>query len=161
MTFTQAQLDQLYGFCFALTHKEDKAFDLLQSSLEKYLKNPPEETESAKSYIKKIIHNHFIDQYRKEIRHKLESFDETTSELSDFDIMTLEALIINEDEIDKILQYLDPIDREILYLWSVEGYTTEQLSQLLEMPKGTILSRISRMRVKITSEYSSKTGEVI
>lgn len=161
MKFTQVQLDQLYSFCFALTHKEDKAFDLLQASLEKYLKNPPHDIEASKSYIKKIIHNHFIDQYRKETRHKLESFDEEKTGLTDFDIATLESLIINEDEIDKILQYLDPIDREILYLWSVEGYSTEQLSQLLEIPKGTILSRISRLRAKITNEYSSITGEAI
>lgn len=158
MTFNQTELDKLYRYCFALTQQEDAAFDLLQSSLEKFLKKPPYELVSASSYIKRIIRNHFIDQYRKDTKHQFESFDEEKDSFTDFDIATLESIVINEDEIEKILKLLVPLDREILYLWSVEGYSTEQLSQLLEIPKGTILSRIARLRVKVINEYGDIKG---
>jgi RNA polymerase sigma-70 factor, ECF subfamily len=154
MKFNQTELDKLFRYCFALTQKEDAAFDLLQSSLEKFLKKPPYELISENNYIRIIIRNNFIDQYRKDARYQFETFNEETGNFTDFDIKTLETIIINEDEVEKILQLLSPLDREILYLWSVEGYSTDQLSQILKIPKGTILSRITRLRVKIIHEYS-------
>lgn len=47
---------------------------------------------------------------------------------------------------EKVLQYLKPDEREIFYFWAIEGMSTAQVAEQLETPKGTILSKIYRMR---------------
>jgi len=44
---------------------------------------------------------------------------------------------------------LIPSPRELLYLWAVEEYTSKELADLFNVPPGTILSRLHRLKIKI------------
>jgi len=62
---------------------------------------------------------------------------------------TLEDIYIDQDEITILLEKLNPPDRELLYFWAVEEYTIDEISKLLNTPRGTLVSRIHRLRKKL------------
>jgi RNA polymerase sigma-70 factor (ECF subfamily) len=49
--------------------------------------------------------------------------------------------------VNKALDKLEAHDREILVLKDVQGLSYEEIAQILELPMGTVKSRISRARV--------------
>jgi RNA polymerase sigma-70 factor (ECF subfamily) len=58
--FDQGELNQLYRFCYSLTVDETTAYDLLQNSLEKFLKSNTEK-ENDLAFMYRIIRHQFID----------------------------------------------------------------------------------------------------
>ena len=58
-------LNQLYRYAISLTNNDDQAYDLLQSCVEKYLKADLADIEKPIAYLKRVIHNEFIDQTRR------------------------------------------------------------------------------------------------
>lgn len=151
--FDRATLNKLYRFCFSLTLDEANAYDLLQNSLEKFLKSDTKK-ENTLAFMYRIIRHQFIDDYRKQ--NKLVSVPFEDQDYFDFDVKTLESVSIDEDLIEQVLTYLQPIEREILFYWAVEGYTTQQIADMLEIPKGTVLSKIYRMRQRINKQFNEQ-----
>ena len=149
--FDTKALQQLYRYCYTLCCNEHNAYDLLQTSIEKYLRSNHHASNPI-AYTKRIIHNQFIDDCR---RHNIVQFESVEEDHlpTDIDIQTLESIIINDDMVEKVLDYLDPGEREIIYFWAIEGFSTSQIAEQLEIPKGTILSRIYRLRKKLISQF--------
>ena len=71
--------------------------------------------------------------------------------LLDFDVRTLEQMVIDEQTLDQVWRLLDPLERELMYLWAVEGFTAQQIATELEQPRGSVLSRIHRIRKKLAT----------
>lgn len=76
-------LQTLYRYCYSLTCNEHNAYDLLQNALEKFIKANNTATNSN-AYIKKIIHNQFVDDCRRQQIIAFEAIDEE-SPPADFD----------------------------------------------------------------------------
>ena len=90
------------------------------------------------------------------------TLDEELIEL-DTDNLLLEEMLITSSELDAVWLKMDPMEREILFLWAVEGYSTSQIADQLEISRGTILSRIHRLRKRLTkgnTESLSSGGAV-
>lgn len=49
-----------------------------------------------------------------------------------------------KEMVDKALQQLDPGFRSVIVLRLLEGYSTKETAEILELPLGTVLSRLSR-----------------
>ncbi len=143
----KALFDQLYRYCCSLTGDEDDACDLLQSAFEKYLRAGRAVPELNKFYMMRIARNQFIDDWRKSGRMESEPYDD--GKQLDFDIATLEQTIVDQDTLAALWFGFEPLEREILFLWAVEGYTTAEVAKWLDLPRGTVLSRISRLRKRV------------
>lgn len=150
--FSETELNQFYRYCYTLTRNEASAYDLLHDALEKYLASTKAIT-AKKAFIQTIIRNRFIDNLRASQRRDYQCFDDNQDYI-DFDVKTLESLVINEDMIEQILAMLNPVEREILYFWAIEGFSTAEVAKIMEMPKGTVLSKIHRMRITIKQRFS-------
>jgi RNA polymerase sigma-70 factor (ECF subfamily) len=50
-------------------------------------------------------------------------------------------------------------EREILFLWAVEGYSTDEVARHLDRPRGSVLSIIHRMRKRLTSDDRQPSAE--
>lgn len=148
--FNQAELNTLYRFAFSLTNVETSAYDLLQSALEKYLKlSVTKQSGSGQlRYFRTVIRNQFIDQYRRDQRHPHQEF-ESVEALISIDMPSPEAVLIESEQIVGILTGLNASERELLHLWALEAYTAREIAEHLECPRGTVLSRIHRLRRKI------------
>lgn len=141
-------LNKLYQYCFTLTGNGNDAYDLLQCSIEKYLSKKPLGKHNELSYLRKIIKNQFIDDRRKQQNRVHEAFDEVITYV-DMDTLSLEQVVASQHQIEGIWQSLKPDEREMLYLWAVEGYSTSELANSLNIPRGTLLSRIHRLRTRL------------
>ena len=147
---SEDDLNTLYRYAMTLCHQRDNAYDLLQSALEKYLieqKCQRVAVENPMAFVRALIRNRFIDQYRYERRWDTREFDECVT----YDISPggLEQVSIDTQTLDNIWSELAPQDRDILYHWAVLGYSTDEACEQLGMPRGTFLSRIHRLRKKL------------
>ena len=159
--FDKNELNQLYRYCYALVDNEADAYDLLQSSLEKYIRATPENVSNRNSYMRKIIRNQFIDQYHANKKMESEEFNENNITNINDELSSLEKIVINKEEAEIIWNLLDFSEREIMYLWAIQGFTTSEVAGFLGIPKGTIVSKVSRLRKRVISQtLTNKTSSV-
>jgi RNA polymerase sigma-70 factor (ECF subfamily) len=99
---------------------------------------------NKKAYAKTSIRNKFFDEFkRKEVLH------EDLPEENSFDF--LEDQTVSRDQLVKLLDTLQPAERELLYMWAVEGKTLDDIAKHTNSPRGTWTSRLSRLKKKLAS----------
>jgi RNA polymerase sigma-70 factor (ECF subfamily) len=154
----KAELNRLYRYAYSLSAQPDDAYDLLQSALEKHLRSKPNQSlENESAYVRKIIRNQFIDQARRQQCVPFETLED--ADTLALDTMPLDSLLIQNELIEAIWAMLNTAEREILFLWAVEGHTASEIAIEINAPRGTILSRIYRLRQKITTHFAEETTE--
>ena len=152
----ETQLQTLYQYAMVLSQNRDDAYDLLQSAVESYLikvKRGTQVIECPVAYVRTLIRNRYIDHYRYRKRWQSESFEELA--LYDISPVDLEQVVIDSNELQGIWTQLSVEDRDILYHWAVLGYSTDEACALLDMPRGTFLSRIHRLRKRCQAMSNS------
>lgn len=116
------------------------------------------------AYLRRIIRNRFIDDLRR-IQNGPAEIVSMADLPENHDGRDLESMAISADLVEQMFSLLSPDEREILYFWAVEGYSSRQLARHLDIPHGTVLSRIYRMRKKLIKsfggDYSDGLSEVI
>lgn len=149
-----AELGGLRRFCYSLTGSAADADDLLQATVEKLLdKGMPEDAHPAKwSY--RVCRNVWIDEIRsREVRQR---YSQSAVE-DDEESLSAEEAADGEREIAAISRALNelPEDQRLaLTLVAVEGKTYAEAAEILEVPVGTIMSRIARARKNLLKTYS-------
>lgn len=165
-------LDALYNFAIRLTTDPTEAEDLVQDTIVKAYRffNSYEKGTNAKAWLFRILKNSYINNYRKKSKQphqvdydEVSSFYETVrSEQSDTtdmeDIMYRDML---DDQVTRALQRLPEDFRTVVLLCDVEGFTYEEIANMLDVPIGTIRSRLHRGRNLLRAEltdYADKKG---
>jgi RNA polymerase sigma-70 factor (ECF subfamily) len=95
------------------------------------------------------MRNHFIDIYRKSARFPEEEYDDS---LVVIDETTLEDIVIAQLDLDIAWEELNTLEREVLYYWAIEGMTAQEIAEQIDAPRGTVLSRLYRIRKKFNSQ---------
>ncbi len=126
--FSKEELNTFFRYCIALTGDENSADDLLQCCLEKYVRRDTSGMEDLKAYFRRMIRNQFIDDQRKSGNQHLDEFDEEYTVIQ-IDARSLDDIIVEREQAELILRMLTPHEREILFLWAVEGYTVQDISR--------------------------------
>ena len=68
------------------------------------------------------------------------------------------------DKLEEALESLPPIHRAILLLREVDGLSYEELANVLEIPKGTVMSRLFNARLRFQHKlraYLAVDGEIV
>ena len=155
-------IDPLYNFAYRLTLDEDDANDLVQ---ETYLKAYRffeyfEPGTNAKAWLFRILKNSFINDFRKKSKQPakvdyseiegyynpedVESEGDVSGGSSDMRQQSVRDLI--GDEVASALNSL-PVDfRTVIILCDLEGFTYEEMAKVLDIPIGTVRSRLHRAR---------------
>ncbi len=150
-------VDALTTFAYHLTYHEEDAKDLVQETFMKSYRalNSYVEGTNAKAWLFKILNNAYINQYRKKSRRPtkvdFEEFigyqdkdDSSIAEYQDLRIEIFENLL--GDEVTVAINSL-PIDfRTVILLCDVEGFTYEEIARIIDIPIGTVRSRLHRAR---------------
>ena len=150
-------LDSLYNFAYRLTLDEDDANDLVQDT---YLKayrffDSYEPGTNAKAWLFRILKNSFINEFRKkskqptkvdysDLEHTYNSEDADSNKTVDLRTETERDKI--GDEVTIALNSLDVDFRTAIILCDLEGFTYEEMSKILDIPIGTVRSRLHRAR---------------
>ena len=150
-------LNQLYRYAVSLTNNEDQAYDLLQSCIEKYLKANTDDIKTPIAYLKRMIRNEFIDQTRNN-RFQYDVDSEVIDKINDekaLEEITLEDVFVQQSEVAALLGTMTPEERELLYLWAVEEYTFEEIAEMKQIPRGTLLSKLHRLKKRVQLQQNS------
>jgi RNA polymerase sigma-70 factor (ECF subfamily) len=150
-------IGSMYNFAYRLTFNEDDAKDLVQ---ETYLKafrflNSFQQGTNAKAWLFRILKNSFINDFRKkskqpakvdyqEVESYYNSDDVDVSMTTDLRVETVQHMI--GDEVSNALNVLAVDFRTVIILCDLEGFTYEEMSKILDIPIGTVRSRLHRAR---------------
>jgi len=147
--FSKTELESFYRYCVVLVRNKDLAYDLLQTTLEKWVRGRFHERVShPRAYFMRMIKSQFVDDLRKEKDAETVAFDEETL-IPQIGGSSLEDILVTKEEVKRILSFITLEEREILFLWAVEGYTVQEIADFSDKPKGTILAKLFRVRSKI------------
>jgi RNA polymerase sigma-70 factor (ECF subfamily) len=159
-------IDALKTFAFHLSYNEEDANDLVQETymkahrfIDKYI-----EGTNAKAWLFKILKNAYINEYRKKSKRptKVDFEDIVSYHDSDEDkgsgYLDLREEIFENmmgDEVTNAINSL-PIDfRTVILLCDVEGFTYEEISKIIDVPIGTVRSRLFRARNMLKEKLKS------
>lgn len=165
-------IDALNTFAYHLTYNETDAQDLVQETymkayrfIDKYI-----EGTNAKAWLFKILKNAYINQYRKASKRPTKvDFEEIVSYQDSEDSAMNSYLDLREeifenmmgDEVTIAINSL-PVDfRTVILLCDIEGFTYEEISKILDIPIGTVRSRLFRARNMLKEklkDYAEKLG---
>lgn len=165
-------LDALYNFALRLTSDPNDAEDLVQDTIVKAFRffSSYEKGTNAKAWLFRILKNSYINNYRKKSKQpnqvdydEVSTFYETIraerTDTSDLEDRMFRELI--DDDISNALEELPEDFRTVVLLCDVEGFTYEEIANMLDVPIGTIRSRLHRGRNLLKAElmdYARKRG---
>jgi RNA polymerase sigma-70 factor (ECF subfamily) len=137
-----------------LSRDRESARDLVQSCAVKALaaKNIPSDDRAFKSWLFKILRNIFFDNLRKQKTNDNYLRELTENTLIDgnnkleSDVYIIEQRKINILSVHEGLGKLNPGQREILVLVDMVGFSYREAADILQLPTGTVMSRLSRSR---------------
>jgi RNA polymerase sigma-70 factor (ECF subfamily) len=171
---TIPHIDLLYNFALRMTGDKNKACSLVIDTYSqafgfwKYL----EEDTNHKEWLFRIIRNTFTKKYKTKLKH-LESVDleEVEKEyqkikLSLQDYSTFDqifSLSISENEISKTISSLPEDFRIVIVLCDIHGYTYNEIADFVDVPVGTVRSRLHRARKMLFTKlhkYASDKGYI-
>lgn len=147
----------LKTFAYHLTYNEDDADDLVQETYlkaHKFIENYDSGT-NAKAWLFKILKNAYINEYRKKVRRPTKvDLDELISiregEVPNSASYTdlREEIFDNSmgDEVTLALKSLPEEFREVILLCDIENFSYDEISKTIELPIGTVRSRLFRAR---------------
>ncbi len=161
----EAQLERLVNYAQCLCKDRDCARDLAQSSIVKALaaKNVPSDERAYRTWLFRILRNVFLDNLRKQStedkirRELLENYATDGNNPQELCVYTIEQRKINILSVHQGLEKLNEDQREILILIDMVGFSYREVADLLELPIGTVMSRISRSRNALLREMDEVT----
>lgn len=156
-------MEALKTFAYHLTYNENDAEDLVQETYLKALKfiNSYVEGTNSKAWLFKILKNAYINEYRKKIKTPtiLDFNDPLAVQETDMIGGTVEinwddlAMSLG-DEVTLALNSLSYEFKEIILLCDIEGFSYEEISEILEVPIGTVRSRLFRARNELKDKLT-------
>jgi RNA polymerase sigma-70 factor (ECF subfamily) len=147
-------LDALYRVAMRLSGNAADADDLVQETMLKAYRawDQYEKGTNAKGWLLTILRHAFINEYRRRTRHP-ENVDLDTIEpfaafggIQDEDPQGAFFDRIVDDEVLREIDKLPEAFRETLVLSDVEGMSYQEIAKILEIPVGTVKSRLFRAR---------------
>lgn len=143
-----AQIPRLRRYARALIHDSAIADDLVQDTLERAWAKRSlwRENSDLRAWLFTIMHNLFVNQFRRRVQApSFSGYDEVHAAVS---CEAAEAGIALRD-FAAALEALNPDLREVIFLVGVEQMTYQEVSELLKIPIGTVMSRLSRGRERL------------
>jgi RNA polymerase sigma-70 factor (ECF subfamily) len=145
-------IPRLRRYARALTGDADRADDLVQDSLERAWSRMHlwHGEGDMRAWLFTIMHNVFANSARKYSREpvyvSVSEDDRTTSPMDDDNESELRMR-----ELQLALESLPEAQREVLLLVGLEQLSYEETAAILDIPIGTVMSRLSRARERLRS----------
>lgn len=137
-------LPELRAYARSLTANADDAEDLAQDSIERALRSTgtPNPLDELRPWLFRVIRNLHYDELRKRrVRREYSA---------GFGRLSVEASAVGDHARDVMIRLafdkLPPETREVLFLVDVMGMKYSEAALVMDVPNGTVMSRISRAR---------------
>ncbi|MGI8941198.1 MAG: sigma-70 family RNA polymerase sigma factor [Actinomycetota bacterium] len=153
-------LDSLYGAALRMTRNPQDAEDLVQETMMRAYRafGRFEAGTNLKAWLFRILTNAYINTYRKRQREpqkvssdEVEEFDlyrELKNHDSQFD-STPESIVLDSLVDSDIIEAIDDLPEQFrlaVVLSDIEGFSYAEMAQIMDVPMGTVMSRLHRGR---------------
>ena len=161
-----AYYEALYSFGYSLTRNPDHAADLVQETFCIWAAKNEQlrDRSKAKTWLFTTLHREFLGQRRKQARYSDEPLDENIGQ----------EVTGNDEQVDRqmdgqrvveLLGEMEEMYRAPLALFYLQQHSYKEIAEILDVPIGTVMSRLSRgkelLRKRMTSEPSSAPKNLI
>ena len=149
----------LRRYARALMRNAASADDLVQDCLERAVSRWHQRRDgNARSWLFTILHNLAVNQFRQSAaRGKHVTIDETNEDDFGRDAVQ-EQQLMYRDVLDKLAK-LPEDQRAVLLLVAVEDLSYADAAKVLDIPIGTVMSRLSRAREKLQQEIEGTADD--
>ena len=156
-------LDAVYRMAYHLCRRADEAEEIVQevylramrpSTIARFEDNSAEGGGGMRAWLFAITHNVFYSRIKKQKRDPMQ-VDEFFGEASDgpapdeappqWDGEPMDWEHVDE-KLKAAIEEMRPEYREVLLMWSVEGLKYREIAEILQVPIGTVMSRLHRAR---------------
>jgi RNA polymerase sigma-70 factor (ECF subfamily) len=167
-------MDQLYAAAMRMTRNPSDASDLVQDTFVKAYAafGQFQQGTNLKAWLYRILTNTFINGYRKNQRNPYQG---TIDELQDWQLggaesttarssRSAEAEAIDhlpDSDVKDALQSIPEDFRMAVYFADVEGFSYQEIADIMKTPVGTVMSRLHRgrrMLRELLAEYAQERG---
>lgn len=148
---------RLFGYAYSLTGDREDADDLLQECALRALaaSSTPESEPACRAWLFRVMRNAWIDRTRRRHTACTVEFDEETLEPEEKPQWDFDRSLIDTIAIHQAMQKLPVSYREIISLVDLVGFSYAEVATLLDVPAGTVMSRLSRARKALLAEMTS------
>ncbi len=157
-------LDGLYNFACWLCGNPDEARDLVQETFLKALKGfgSFREGTNFRAWMFRILRNTFLTSKTGLERRNTSQQDEEGFEDSVVSIDTPELALVRRADtllVQSAIASLSPVFKEVILLADIEEMKYQEIAEALDVPTGTVMSRLARARKQVREYIVNALGE--
>lgn len=156
-----AYYEPLYRFAYSLTHEEADARDFTQETFAQFSRKSGqiEDKSKVKSWLFTTLYRSFIDTHRRRVRYPQVEAD---SALGEMPARSADA----GDQLDaasvlEALKTVPEVFRVPLTLFYLDQHSYLEIAEILDVPVGTVMSRISRGRAALRELMEDPPANVV
>jgi RNA polymerase sigma-70 factor, ECF subfamily len=142
----EREIPRLRRYARALTRSADRADDLVQETLMRAIAKGHlwQEGTDIRAWLFTIMHNQYVNMVRRAMR---DGANVDIEQISSALVATTDPTASRQlRELERALSRLRGEHREVILLVGLEGMSYEAAAQILDVPVGTVRSRLSRAR---------------
>lgn len=150
-------LPDMYRFAYRLTGNQHDAEDLVQDTVLKVYRSNTnlEGLDQVRSWLGKVLYRQFVDHYRSRLRAPVmvsspddeSGFADMEDEAADVEQLTSRRQMLSN--ISNAIDSMSDEHRVLIIMFEVEGYSLAEMQEVLDLPMGTLKSRLHRARAKL------------
>jgi RNA polymerase sigma-70 factor (ECF subfamily) len=142
-----AEIPRLRRYARALTGRADAADDLVQETLQRALEKWRlwQRERDLRPWLFSIMHNLHVDGRRRDHRVDFCADDDLPVPVQ----RASQADALELRDLERALALLPPEQREVLLLVGLEEMSYAEVARALQIPQGTVMSRLSRARTRL------------
>jgi RNA polymerase sigma-70 factor (ECF subfamily) len=142
----------LMSICFRYTNSREEAEEILNVGFLKILRNLDKYKPGIpfKTWIRKVMINILIDEYRKEKKHHEHiEYVEEYAETGDYAEQNNVMMKMNVEQIHALIMKLPPMSQKVFNLYVIDGFNHREISGMLNMSEGTSKWHLNFSRNKL------------
>ena len=147
----------LYRFALSLTHAESDACDLVQDTFAIWAAkgHQLQDRSKVKTWLFTTMHRRFLETQRRSTRFPHVEIMAAEGELPVVDPEHVYRL--DSQSVMPLLAKVDPVFQAPVALYYLEDYSYNQIAEILEVPLGTVKSRIARGLCELKALFADAT----
>lgn len=147
--------ERVYRTALRVTGNAADAEDVLQNVFLRVLNNrlTLDPTRSPEAYLRRAATNASIDLLRRKAARPDREAPEAEFE-GDYDGIAHQSPPLLKERLRRALAKIAPLDAELFVLCYLEGYSYDELAGMMELERGTVASRLHRIREALRSDLS-------
>lgn len=139
----------LYRFAMSLTRSESDAWDLTQDTFTIWAEKGHQlrDLTRVKSWLFTTLHRAYLQRLRRHVRFSHFSLEDMQDELPS--VAPADINQLDSSQVLSALARIDQVFQSAVALFYLEDYSYKEIAQILEVPLGTVKSRILRGLVQL------------